>query len=539
MKNRHSIQTQLPYHPGPVAQALLCDVSEELVLSGPAGTGKSRACLEKLHLALEEWPDCRALLVRKTRTSLTETGLVTFEQHVLPLQHAARTPVQRRNRQSYDYPNGSHLVVAGLDNPQRIMSTEYDLIYVQEATELTENDWEMLLTRLRNGKMPYQQLLADCNPDTPTHWLKRRAENGLLQMLESRHEDNPRLWNPQIADWTEVGRAYLQKLDRLTGARHHRLRLGRWVGAEGVVYEGWDRALHLLHRNDPLLNNTTPSASGTGFSSPPASGGRWGDISSGGWGSEVSGSWGEAGNSFPKPPLRRGFSVYDQPIQIPPPGSGNRWDPIHRQPAPPPAPIDPRWADGLADDLLPSWPRFWVVDFGYTQPFVWQAWAQDPDGRLYRYREIYRTQRLVEDHAREILALTAKEPRPQVILCDHDAEDRATLERHLGMGTTPAHKSVSDGIQAVASRLRPAGDGKPRLFLLRDSLISRDEALFEARKPTCTEDEIDGYIWNTTSGRHKGEEPLKANDHGMDAMRYLVAYQDLQFKPWSSSIGLY
>jgi hypothetical protein len=110
------------------------------------------------------------------------------------------------------------------------------------------------------------------------------------------------------------------------------------------------------------------------------------------------------------------------------------------------------------------------VDFGFTNPFVWQQWAVDPDGRLWLEREIYRTQRLVEDHAKDILnvvTVTAGAskgqwlyPRPAAIICDHDAEDRATLERHLGMGTTAAKKSVSDGIQAMSARLRP-GRGRP------------------------------------------------------------------------------
>jgi hypothetical protein len=50
-----------------------------------------------------------------------------------------------------------------------------------------------------------------------------------------------------------------------------------------------------------------------------------------------------------------------------------------------------------------EWTRVWGVDFGYTNPFVWQQWAIDPDGRLWLEREIYRTQRIVEDHAKEIL----------------------------------------------------------------------------------------------------------------------------------------
>ena len=43
-------------------------------------------------------------------------------------------------RQAYHYPNGSEVVVGGLDKPSKVMSTEYDLVYVQEAIELFEND---------------------------------------------------------------------------------------------------------------------------------------------------------------------------------------------------------------------------------------------------------------------------------------------------------------------------------------------------------------------------------------------------------------
>jgi len=184
--------------------------------------------------------------------------------------------------------------------------------------------------------------------------------------------------------------------------------------------------------------------------------------------------------------------------------------------------------------IIPQdWPRYLAVDFGYGpgHPFVCQWWAEDHDGRLYRYREIYRTRTLVEDHAREIRRLSqwnaiGGEPIPRAIICDHDAEDRATLERHLGLVTLPAHKSVSDGIQAVAARLRPAGDGKPRLYLLRDSLVERDTSLAEAKQPTCTEEEVESYIWATNSAGRK-DTPVKDHDHGMDAMRYMVAHRDL------------
>src|SRR5438105_8088340 len=286
------------YRPLGAAAELFRRRDPEVLLAGPAGTGKSRACLEKLHLCCTKYAGARALIVRKTRVSRTEAALVTYEEKVLAPGSAIPRGAGRAARQAYHYPNGSEAVVGGLDRPQKVMSTEYDLIYVQEAIELSEDDWESLTTRLRNGAMPYQQILADTNPDAPTHWLKRRCDAGRTVLLESRHEDNP-----------SVTPEYLARLDRLTGARLWRLRHGRWVSAEGVVYEGWDPAVHLA-----------------------------------------------------------------QPRTIP-----------------------------------PDWPRYWSTDFGYSNPFVWQCWAKDPDGRLWMVREIYRTGTLVEDLARQIRALTQGE----------------------------------------------------------------------------------------------------------------------------------
>lgn len=433
-----------PYHPHGSARDLMLCKEPEVVLSGPAGTGKSRACLEKLHLCALKYNGMRGLIIRKTRESLSESGLVTFEEKVLPPESPLKLGPQRRMRQVYSYPNGSEVVVGGIDKASKIMSTEFDIIFVQEAIELTEDDWESLTTRLRNGKVPYQQMLADCNPSSNQHWLKKRAERGACLMLESRHEDNPALFDELSQEWTPAGLDYIAKLEALTGVRKLRLRHGIWAAAEGMVYEEvWDAKRHIVDRFD----------------------------------------------------------------------------------------------------IPHEWTRYWAIDFGFTNPFVCQWWAEDPDGRLWRYREIYRTQRLVEDHARQMLETSGwrydpetqthtpiegvePEPLPKAVICDHDAEGRATLERHLGLETTPAYKSISEGIQAVAGRLRVAGDGKPRLFFLRDSLVERDPALEEKKKPCCTEEEVESYVWDTSKNQKKGEKPVERDNHGQDAKRYLVAYVD-------------
>lgn len=420
----------LNYTPRGAAYDLFGIQAPELAASGPAGTGKSRAILEKLHLAALKYPHARILMVRKTRRSLTESGMVTYWDKIRPYLDRVQW---KPSMQQYQYPNGSIIAVGGLDKPSKIMSSEWDIIYVQEATELDERDWESCTIRLRNGKMPYQQLIGDCNPDAATHWLKQRATSGKTLMIESRHEDNPVLFDAQ-GMITAEGERYIGSLEALTGVRLARYRYGIWASAEGTVYEqSWDRNRNII----------TP---------------------------------------FPIPK---------------------------------------------------EWPRYMAVDFGYTHPFVCQWAAQDPDGRLYVYRQIYKTKTLVEDHAKVIKAVSKwgmhdGDPLPRAIICDHDAEDRATLERHLGLMTIPAQKNVSAGIQAFASRLRAAGDDKPRFAIFRDCLIERDRDLANAKQPTCLEDEPESYVWDTRQGMKSGEQPVKDHDHGLDAGRYLVAHFDLK-----------
>lgn len=401
-------------------------------------TGKSRAALEKIHLAALLTPGMRGLIVRKTAVSLGSTTLVTFREHVASeaLQSGTVTYYTGSPEKAagYLYDNGSTIVVGGLDKPEKVLSSEYDLIVVDEAIELTATDWETLSTRLRNGRLSFQQILGCTNPSVPTHWLKRRADTKRIKMLTSLHADNPVLYN-EDGTLTERGVDYMARLDALTGVRKQRLRYGQWVAAEGVIYEEYNPGIHEI-----------------------------------------------------------------------------------------PAFVVPQ-----------EWPRFWVIDFGYTNPFVWQCWAQDPDGRLFLYREMYQTKRTVEHHAREmldhVLDLDGEwiESRPTAVITDHDAEGRATLEEKTGLETTAADKRVTIGLQAVRDRLKAAGDGRARMFLMEDALLWRDEALDEAGKPCSSVEEFPGYVWDKGAKAETAEKevPLKVNDHGMDCVRYLCAHLDL------------
>lgn len=234
---------------GAAARLFKC-FSAEVLLDGAAGTGKTRAILERIDGLCELFPGLRALVCRATRTSCTESILVTLERDVLrPDMPGMLRDISRGQRDAYEYENGSVIVVGGLDHPERLYSTEWDLVYVAEAIEITEDSWERFARAMRNHRIPlspqggplregetpavgtdgrplfWTQRIADCNPGAPGHWLNQRALSGRMTRLKSRHEDNP-----------SITEDFLDGLKALTGHRRARLYEGRWVSAEGSVF---------------------------------------------------------------------------------------------------------------------------------------------------------------------------------------------------------------------------------------------------------------------------------------------------------------
>jgi len=110
------------YEPrGACRDAFLSRASEVLV-SGPAGTGKSRALLEKIHIMAMLNPGFRGLLVRKTQASLQSSALVTWRKFVT-VEALLASDVEyyggSAREQGYYYRNGSVVVTGGMDKAPR------------------------------------------------------------------------------------------------------------------------------------------------------------------------------------------------------------------------------------------------------------------------------------------------------------------------------------------------------------------------------------------------------------------------------------
>jgi phage terminase large subunit len=179
------------------------------------------------------------------------------------------------------------------------------------------------------------------------------------------------------------------------------------------------------------------------------------------------------------------------------------------------------------------WRRIKTVDFGWlTTTVQWQA--LDPSTNdVHIYRQLYRTQQLVSDIAVACKAIEAQRDsravRYEAVVCDHDAEGRAQLERVWGCSTLPAHKAIREGLEAVTARF--AARSARRIWIHRGSLAhAPDRQLAKDGYPTELVDELLGYRFDSGVDKDghpkKDGYPVKKNDHACDALRYGVCYWD-------------
>lgn len=270
------------------ARELMLATEKEVLCASGAGTGKTHSLLRKADYTARKYPGCRQFFARDTRSSMTETVLVEWETAVLWEGHPAIIgSAQRGHRDHYVYPNGSEVIVIGLDNPARALSAQYDRGYIFQAEETNVDQWETLLTRLRNGRTDYHQLVGDVNPSHEFHYLNLRfppdgvadvmgtdPDTGKPCVVSQRrrvcylHEDNPRLFDPDTGLATAYGRDYMSTLEGLTGARKERLRYHRWVSESGQIWPDFNPKMHCPYPADVPLLKAYVASMDFGYNAP-------------------------------------------------------------------------------------------------------------------------------------------------------------------------------------------------------------------------------------------------------------------------------
>lgn len=178
----------------PSFRDLLFCQSRYLVMMGGGGSGKSIFAGRKILERCATEKGHRVLTVRKTEKSIS---LSCFAQ----LKEQAETYYADNIRRITSSPmriifrNGSEIVFSGLDNVEKLKSIRgITMIWIEEASEITEYDFNQLDIRLRDETPYYKQIILTFNPVSITHWLKARffdKNDKRATTSRSNYKDNP------------------------------------------------------------------------------------------------------------------------------------------------------------------------------------------------------------------------------------------------------------------------------------------------------------------------------------------------------------
>lgn len=164
----------------------------------------------------------------------------TFKRNILPqlMQLIGVRDVRHYSgkRELVIFNKKIHIVGADDERSEsKIRGATFCSAYVDETTIIPETVFRMLISRCCMGK---SKIFATTNPDSPYHWLKRDYLDGNPDVKNWKFtlDDNPQL--------TEDEKAYLKR--QYKGIWFQRFIEGRWVQAEGAIYDFFDTSLHVI-----------------------------------------------------------------------------------------------------------------------------------------------------------------------------------------------------------------------------------------------------------------------------------------------------
>lgn len=175
---------------------LFFDHHRHLILMGGGGSGKSIFAGRKVLERCATEPGHRMLVVRKVAKTLRESCFDQLKAQAMQYYGPAVKMIPRgKSGDMYiTFYNGSEILFAGLDDVEKLKSI-HDIsgIWIEEASELLEGDFNQLDIRLRGERKYYKQIIISFNPISITHWLKKRffdREDARVVTSRTTYKDN-------------------------------------------------------------------------------------------------------------------------------------------------------------------------------------------------------------------------------------------------------------------------------------------------------------------------------------------------------------
>lgn len=204
---------------------------QTVVNIGGARSGKSYAMAQLLIMrALNA-----SVLIAVTRKTMPALKMTAFRLIVEMLQKYGLFQSGQLNKTGNFYLLGkSRIQFFSLDDPEKIKSSEFNYIWMEEATEFTYQDYLILLTRLSAPKEEnaLNQIFLTLNPTDANSWIaKKLIHRPEVQVIHSSYKDTPFLSKEYVNT--------LLSLKTYDKNAYEVYALGKWGRSDKIIYSAW------------------------------------------------------------------------------------------------------------------------------------------------------------------------------------------------------------------------------------------------------------------------------------------------------------
>ena len=231
--------------PQPKQKEFFLATEKYVAFGGARGGGKSWSVREKAKRLAIKWAGIKILIIRKTYVDLRDNHILPLKQ-ALPQKHV---PYKEKDK-SFVFPNGSRIKCSFFavdEDALQYQGQEYDVIFLEEATQFTELVFNVLKACLRGANDFPKRMYLTCNPDGVGFlWVKRLFVS--REYLEGEDPKDFRFIQSLVDDnkiLIEKNPDYLKQLESLPEDMRKRWRYGSWDVAEGQYFGEFDRGVHV------------------------------------------------------------------------------------------------------------------------------------------------------------------------------------------------------------------------------------------------------------------------------------------------------
>lgn len=198
--------------------------ARHIALQGGTRSGKTYSVIYFFIWLCSNYSGLEIDIIRATLPALKSTAWKDFVK--VMMEHGVYDPKNHNKTEGIYNLNGNVINYYSTDQYQKVQGKSRDILWVNEAVEISEDIIDQLTPRTRH------KIIYDFNPDfSDDHWLARLIDKRQIPHLVTTYNDNPHLTEEQIHDIeSKKGKPYWWSV----------FGQGQRAKREGLVFHNWE-----------------------------------------------------------------------------------------------------------------------------------------------------------------------------------------------------------------------------------------------------------------------------------------------------------